>query len=114
MFIPAHMKADEMRAVILMYKPTNMNLPTHNNMGFRSAQMSRLKGWCCGPSDRADSCPPGERLAGACCHSSSAVYIAGVLSHNPNVFSSAHRGCHLIDRANNLLANQEIAAEVLT
>ena len=114
MFIPAHMKADKMRAVILMYKPTNMNLPTHNNMGFRSAQMSRLKGWCCGPSDRADSCPPGERLAGACCHSSSAVYIAAVLSHNPNVFSSAHRGCHLIDRANNLRANQEIAAEVLT
>ena len=44
LFIPAHMKADKMRAVVLMYKPMHMNLPTHNNMGFRSPQMSRLKG----------------------------------------------------------------------
>ena len=113
LFIPAHMKADRMRSVVLMYKPVNMNL-NHNNMGFRSAQMSRLKGWCCGPSDRSDSCPPGERLAGACCHCSSAVYIAGVLAHTPNVFSSRHRSCHLIDRANNQAANQEIASQVLT
>jgi hypothetical protein len=114
MFIPAHMKAGKMRAVVLMYKPMNMNLPTHNNMGFRSAQMSRLKCWCCGPSDRSDSCPPGERLAGACCHWSSALYIAGVLSHNPNVYSSKHRGCHLIDRANNQAVNEEIASQVLS
>ena len=114
MFIPAHMKADKTRAVVLMYKPLTMNLPTHNNMGFRSAQLSRLKSWCCGPSDKSDSCPPGERLAGACCHSSSALYIAGVLAHNPHLFSSKHRGCHLIDRAANQAANQEIASQVLT
>ena len=113
MFIPAHMKADKFRAVVLMYKP-NMIQPRNNNMGFRSAPLSRLKGWCCGPSDRSDSCPPGERLAGACCHSSSAIYIAGVLPHSPNAFSSTHRGCHLIDRANIQAANQEIAAQVLT
>ena len=113
-FIPAHMKADRMRAVVLMYKPVTMNLPVSNNMGFRSAQMSRLKSWCCGPSDRSDSCPPGERLAGACCHCSSALYIAGVLAYNPNVFSSTDRGCHLLDRASNQAANQEIVSQVLT
>ena len=114
MFIPAHMKADKLRAVVLMYKPVNMPRPTHNNMGFRRPEMSRLKGWCCGPSDRDDSCPSGERLAGACCHSSSAVYIAGVLPHHPNVFSSTHRTCHIIDCGNNQLANQEIASQVFT
>ena len=35
LFIPARMKADKMRAVILMYKPVTMNLPNVNNMGFR-------------------------------------------------------------------------------
>ena len=113
MFIPAHMKADRMRAVVLMYKSMTMNLPTTNNMGFRLPTLSRLKGWCCGPSDRSDSCPIEERLAGACSHSSTAIYIAGILSHNPNAFSSSHRVMHLIDRANIQAANQEVAAEVL-
>ena len=31
-FIPAHMKADIMRAVVLMYKPVTMNLPVSNNI----------------------------------------------------------------------------------
>ena len=91
-----------------------MTQPAYNNMGFRSAQMSRLKGWCCGPSDRSDSCPPGERLAGACCHSATAVYIAGVLAHHPNEFSSTHRQCHLIDRADVVASNQEVVQEVMT
>ena len=114
MFIPAHMKADKMRAVVLMYRPVHMKVSRQNNMGFRAAHMRRLKGWCCGPSDRSDSCAIGERLAGACCHSSSAVYLAGVLSHHPHLFSSSHRTCHHIDRANDQLANQKNAAQVLT
>ena len=114
MFIPAHMKADKFRAVVLMYKPRGMPLPTYNNMGFRRPEMSRLKGWCCGPSDRSDSCPSGERLAGACCHFSSAVYMAGVLGNNPNVYSSTNRSCHIIDRANVQAANTEIVGQVLS
>ena len=35
MFIPARMKADKMRAVVIMYRPVTMNLPITNNMGFR-------------------------------------------------------------------------------
>ena len=83
-------------------------------MGFRRPEMSRLKGWCCGPSDRSDSCPSGERLAGACCHCSSAVYMAGVLANNPNVYSSTNRSCHIIDRANVQAANTEIVGQVLS
>ena len=59
MFIPAHMKADKMRAVVLMYRPVHMKVSRQNNMGFRAAHMRRLKGWCCGPSDRSDSCAIG-------------------------------------------------------
>ena len=113
LFIPAHMKADKMRSVVLMYKPVGVNL-IYNNMGFRSPQMARLKYWCCGPSDRSDSCAPGERLAGACCHCSSALYISGVLSHNPNAYSSKYRRCHLFDRAINQAANEEIVRQVLS
>ena len=108
------MKADKFCAVALMYKPRGMPLSTYNNMGFRRPEMSRLKGWCCGPSDRSDSCPSGERLAGACCHCSSAVYMAGVLANNPNVYSSTNRLCHIIDRANVQAANTEIVGQVLS
>ena len=80
---------------------------------FRLQALSRLKGWCCGPSDRADSCPVGERLAGACSHCSSAVYLAGVLAYNPHEFKSTHRTCHVIDRAANPSENEEIVSEVL-
>ena len=76
--------------------------------------MSRLKGWCCGPSDRQDSCPIGERLAGACSHCCTALYMAGVLSHNPHVYKSTHRSCHIVDRAGNQGANEELVSQVLS
>ena len=34
-FLLARMKADKLRAVVLMYRPVNMNPPLTNNMGFR-------------------------------------------------------------------------------
>ena len=49
-FIPPRMKQGKLRAVVLMFRPSNMPLPVTNNMGFRTPDMSRLKCWICGPA----------------------------------------------------------------
>ena len=112
-FIPARMKTEKMRSVVVMYKSRNMPPPLTNNMGFRTANMARLKSWICGPA-AADSCPVGERLCGCCSHVSSAWYIGAVLSANPNLFSSKHRRCHLLDRGNIQQKDQDILSEVIS
>ena len=110
-FIPARMKQDKMRSVVLMYRPQHMPPPNVNNMGFRTINMARLKCWICGPA-AADACPLGERLAGCCAHCSAAVYLAAVLPHDLNQFSSRHRGCHFLDRANQLTHDEDIIRQV--
>ena len=112
-FIPARMKQDKLRAVILMYKPVNMPPPINNYLGFRSPNLARLKCWICGPS-AADACPVGERLAGCCSHCSAAEYLAAVLANNPNLFKPRHRGCNLLDRANPQAMDHDIVTEVMS
>ena len=112
-FIPARMKRDKLRAVVLMFKSQNMPAPVTNNMGFRTPNLARLKCWICGPT-AGDACPPGERLAGCCSHCSTAVYLAAVLPGNPNLFRSHHRSCHMLDRANPHRMDEDIAEEVFS
>ena len=94
-----------------MYKPITMPPPLFNNMGFRPPGMLRLKGWICGPTAN-DSCPLGERMAGACSHCSTAMYLAAVLASNPQLFRPKARSCHLLDRGNPQAMDEEITSEV--
>ena len=112
-FIPARMKRDKLRSVILMYRSSNLPLPMFNNMGFRTPGMSRLKCWACGPT-AGDACPVGERLAGCCSHCSTAWYMAAVLPGNPQQFLSRHRDCNLLDRVNPQQVNMDVMSQVLS
>lgn len=42
-FVPARMKSDQMRSVVIMYRPVSGPPPSNNNMGFRSPVMARIK-----------------------------------------------------------------------
>ena len=112
--VPARMKSEKMRTVIIMYCPMNRQNGNHNPMGFRNPIMARIKvgfnqkehhwthkfqAWICGPG-RQDSCPIGERLAGCCSHVASAMYMAGVLASNPALYKPRGRACHIVDRGN--------------
>ena len=111
-FIPARMKSEQWRSVVLMYKANTMPGPVVNNMGFRTPAMARLKGWICGPTGR-QACPLGERLAGSCSHCATAMYIAAVIPGNPQIYHSKSRGCHLLDRANPQAMDEEILSEMM-
>ena len=110
-FIPARMKSDQWRSVVLMYKPNTMPGPSVNNMGFRTQDMARMKGWICGPTGR-NSCPLGERLAGCCSHCATAMYIGAVIPANQQLYQSKSRGCHLLDRANPQAMDEEVIAQI--
>ena len=111
--IPARLKQDKTRSVVLMFRPVHMPPPITNNMGFRTPNMARIKCWMCGPSV-ADSCPLGERLDGCCSHCSAAVYLCGTLANNPLLFNTRHRNCHILDRANQQQMNEDLASEVIS
>ena len=58
-FVPSRMRSVPDRAVVLMYKPMNLQPPVANPLGLRPLNLHRLFGYCCG-SARANSCPVGE------------------------------------------------------
>ena len=42
-FVPARMKSDQMRSVVIMYRPVNGPTSIYNNLGFWSPVMVRIK-----------------------------------------------------------------------
>jgi hypothetical protein len=119
-FVPSRMRSVPDRAVVIMYKPQYQppiqNLeplgpPVANPLMMRPANLQRIMTYCCG-SARANSCPIGERLVGACSHCAAAVCFMTVLPNNQGNFSSTHRGVRLLDRKNEQQMDSTTVAEV--
>ena len=87
----------------------NQIMKKRNYNFFRDPQISRLKGWICGPCDGAQTCAVGERLVGTCSHVATAIYIVAGLSYTPNWHVSTHVECNLLHRGMTDMAEETLS-----
>ena len=93
--IPSRYTASQAHTVVLAYVPNNWLLVS-SAPGFKSQASQRIQMYICGPRVPG-KCKTGARTCGCCAHVSTAVYICGVLSHNPGLFKTRWRNINYVD-----------------
>ena len=63
---------------------------------FRTRNLKHLKMWVCGPR-RPGHCRQGARISSPCAHTTTAIYLLGVVAHNPGVYQSGYREINYLD-----------------
>ena len=61
-----------------------------------SPEVNRIKMWCCGPRF-TNACIPGARTTYPCAHGLLTMYLAGLVSRDPNAFKSVWNDVNIID-----------------
>ena len=95
--IPSRYSSNRTHTVILAYVPTTQQLnPGQESPGFKSPSLHSIQMYVCGPRTPGN-CIVGARTSTCCAHVAAALYVAGILAHNPAGFVSSWRKLHLLD-----------------
>lgn len=87
----------------------NEKLLKRNILFSRDPELSRVKGWKCGPCSGAHVCPFGERMVGCCSHVATGIYIAAGVAYDPQWHRSNHLPCNLLHRGMPEMGEQLLA-----
>ena len=93
--IPSRYISKQTHAVVLAFEPDNWPLVSPA-LGFISQVNQRIQMFICGPRVPG-KCKTGARTCSCCSHVATAVYVCGVLSHNPALFKTRWRDINYVD-----------------
>ena len=93
--IPSRYTASLSHTVVIAYVPDNWPLVSPAP-GYKSQASQRVQMYVCGPRVPG-KCKTGARTSSCCAHVAAAVYICGVLAHNPGLFRTKWRNINYVD-----------------
>ena len=93
--VPSRYTGNQSHTVVIAYVPTAWLLQSPAP-AMCSPPNQRIQMYICGPRTLA-KCKVGARLVGTCAHVATALYLCGLLAHNPAAFKSTWRELNYID-----------------